>query len=114
MKNYIIIAAAVSLALISCKKAEKRTEITENPDGSVTATTVETEKSMSLDSARINETVEKAKERLNSAGEKIDDAADKAGHELKKAGEEVKDAAAKGAEKVEKGAEKVKDDLQNK
>ena len=50
------------------------------------------------------ETVEKAKERLNSAGEKIDDAADKAGHELRKAGEEVKDAAAKGAEKVEKGA----------
>ena len=114
MKNYMIIAAAVSLALISCKKAEKRTEITENPDGSVTATTVETEKSTSLDSARINETVEKAKERLNSAGEKIDDAADKAGHELRKAGEEVKDAAAKGAEKVEKGAEKVKKDLEKK
>ncbi len=110
----MIIAATVSLLLISCKKAEKRTEITENPDGSVTTTTIETEKSTSLDSARINETMEEAKERLNSAGEKIDNAADKAGHELRKAGEEVKDAAAKGAEKVEKGAEKVKDDLQKK
>ncbi|MCQ4035879.1 hypothetical protein [Kaistella montana] len=114
MKNYIIIAAAVSLSLMSCKKAEKKTETVENPDGSVTTTTIETEKTTSLDSARINETVEEAKERLNSAGEKIDDATDKAGHELKKAGEDLKDVAAKGAEKVEKGAEKVKEDLKEK
>ena len=111
MKNYMIIAAAVSLTLLSCKKAEKRTETSENPDGSVTTTTIETEKSSSLDSARINETLEETKEKLNTAGEKLDDAADKAGHELKKAGEEVKDAAAKGAEKIEEGAGKVKEDL---
>ena len=111
MKNYILTAAALSLLLISCKQSESKVETTENPDGSVVTTTIETEKSTALDSATINATVDKAKEKLNVAGEKIDEVADRAGTELKKAGEDVKDVAAKGAEKVEKGAENVKEDL---
>lgn len=106
-------AGIVFLTLLSCKKSETKIETTENPDGSVTTTTIETEKSSGLDSAKINNTVDKAKDKLNTAGEKIDDAADKAGKKLKEAGKDVKDAAAKGAEKVEKGAEKVKEDLKN-
>jgi hypothetical protein len=101
----------VFLTLLSCKKSETKIETTENPDGSVTTTTIETDESSGLDSAKINNTVDKAKDKLNTAGEKIDDAADKAGEKLKEAGEDVKDVAAKGAEKVEKGAEKVKEDL---
>lgn len=100
MKKYFLIAGAVALTVLSCKQSETKTETTENPDGSVTITTVETDKSTALDSATINATVDKAKEKLNVAGET-----------LQKAGEDVKDAASKGAEKVEKGAEKVKEDL---
>ena len=111
MKKYFLTAAVFSLMLMSCKQSETKVETTENPDGSVVTTTIETEKSTVLDSATINATVDKAKEKLNVAGEKIDEVADRAGTELKKAGEDVKDAAAKGAEKVEKGAENVKEDL---
>ncbi|MCP2037199.1 hypothetical protein [Chryseobacterium sp. HSC-36S06] len=111
MNKYFLMAAAISVSAISCKQSETKIETTENPDGTVTTTTLETEKSTAFDSAKINATVDKAKEKLNVAGEKIDEVADRAGTELKKAGEDVKDAAAKGAEKVEKGAENVKEDL---
>ena len=111
MKKYFLTAAVFSLLLMSCKQSETKVETTENPDGSVTTTTIEKEETTALDSATINATVGKAKEKLNAAGEKIDEAAEHAGAHLKKAGEDVKDAAAKGAEKVEDGAEKVKEDL---
>lgn len=111
MKKYLLVAGAVSLSVFSCTQSETKTETTENPDGTMTVTTVETEKSTALDSAVINSTVDQAKEKLNVAGEKIDKAAEKAGDELQKAGENVKDAASKGAEKVEQGAEKVQEDL---
>lgn len=114
MKKIIAIATVISLGLMSCKQSETKIETTENPDGSTTTTTIETEQSTGLDSAKINATVDKAKEKLNTAGEKIDAAAEKAGDKLEKAGQDVKDAAATGAEKVEKGAEKVKEDLKKK
>ena len=112
--NKFLIAGIVSLSLTACKKSETKVETTENPDGTVTTTTIETEKTTALDSATVNATVEHAREKLNKAGEKIDEVADKAGDELQKAGSDVKDAAVKGAEKVESGAEKVKEDLKKK
>lgn len=114
MKKYFLSAMVISLSLASCKQSETKVETSENPDGTVTTTTVETQKSAGFDSAKINATVDKAKEKLEVAGDKIDAAADKAGDKLKKAGENVKEVAAKGAEKVEKGAEKAKEDLQKK
>ena len=100
MKNTILSTLALSLILCSCKQSETKVETAENPDGTVTTTTIETNKTTSFDSTKVNATLDKAKEKLNDAGEKIDAAAGKAGVELKKAGEDVKDAAAKGAEKV--------------
>ncbi|HOB24613.1 MAG TPA: hypothetical protein PKV58_10485 [Kaistella sp.] len=114
MKNYLLAAGFLTLILTACKQSETKVLTSENPDGSVTTTTVETEKTTGVDSAKINATVDKAKEKLNTAGEKIDEAADKAGEHLEKAGEDLKEAASKGAEKVEKGAEKVKEDLKKK
>jgi len=114
MKKYVLSSAAAALLFIGCKQSETKTETSENPDGSITTTTVETNKSTGLDSAKIQSAVDKAKEKLNVAGEKIDAAADKAGEGLKKAGEDVKDAAARGAEKVEKSAKKAKEDLKKK
>lgn len=114
MKKYILATALISVGLMSCKKSETKVLTTENPDGSVTTTTVQTEHTTALDSAKINNTVDQAKEKLNQAGEKLDAAANKAGEKLDKAGEDIKDASAKGAEKVEKGAEKVKEDLKKK
>lgn len=114
MKKYLFSAVVISLFLSSCKQSETKVETAENPDGTVTTTTIETNKSTGLDSAKINNTIDKAKEKLNAAGEKIDAAADKAGDKLNKAGDDLKDAAAKGAEKVEKSAEKAKEDLKKK
>ena len=114
MKKYYLSAIALSLFLSSCKQSETKVETAENPDGTVTTTTIETNKSTGLDSAKINSTLDKTKEKLNQAGEKIDKAADKAGDKLEKAGEDLKAAAAKGAEKVEKSAEKAKEDLKKK
>ncbi|UJF30811.1 hypothetical protein L0B70_05370 [Kaistella sp. 97-N-M2] len=114
MKASFFTTAILALFFTSCKQTETKIETSENPDGSVTTTTVETQKSTAFDSVKINSTVDKAKEKLNKAGEKIDAAANKAGDELKKAGEDLKDATAKGAEKVEQGAEKAKEDLRKK
>jgi hypothetical protein len=114
MKKYLFSAVIISLFLCSCKQSETKVETAENPDGTVTTTTIETNKSTGLDSAKINSTIDKAKEKLNAAGEKIDEAADKAGDKLDKAGDDLKNAAAKGAEKVEKSAEKAKEDLKKK
>ena len=114
MKKYFLTATILSLFLLSCKQTETKVETAENPDGTVTTTTIETNKSTGLDSVKVNNTIEKAKEKLNAAGEKIDSAAHKAGEKLDKAGENLKDAAARGAEKVEKGAEKAKEDLKKK
>lgn len=114
MKKYFLIATVISIGLMSCKKSEVKVETVENPDGSVTTTTVEQERSTTLDSVEINAKVDQAKDKLDEAGNKINAAADDAGRTLKKAGEDVKDAAAKGAEKVENGAEKIKEDLKKK
>lgn len=114
MKKYFLTASIAGLFLSSCTQSETKTETAENPDGTLTTTTIETEKNTNFDSAKINNAVDQTKEKLNDAGEKIDNAADKAGTELKRAGEKLKDAAAKGAEKVETGAEKVKEDLKKK
>lgn len=114
MKNYFLLTACLLMSLSACKQSETKILTSENPDGTVTTTTVETEKSTGLDSAKINATVDKAKEKLNVAGEKIDDAADRAGETLQEAGEDLKVAAQKGAQKVEEGAEKVQNDLKKK
>ena len=114
MKKSILSAIVFSLFLYSCKQSETKIETAENADGTVTTTTIETNKSTDFDSTKINKTVDEAKEKLNTAGEKIDDAADKAGAHLKKVGEDLKDAAADGAEKVERNAEKAKEDLRKK
>lgn len=114
MKTFFLTAGLIALSVIACKKSETKIQTTENPDGSVTTTTIETEKTTMVDTAKINATVDQAKEKLNEAGKKIDEATEKTGEKLKKAGEDVKDAAAKGAEKVEKSAEKVKEDLKKK
>ena len=114
MKKYFLTATVISLFLFSCKQSETKVETAENPDGTVTTTTVETNKTTGLDSTKVNATIDKTKENLDAAGKKIDAAADKAGEQLKKAGEDVKAAAAKGAEKVEQGAAKAKEDLQKK
>lgn len=114
MKKYFLIASAISLGLMSCKKSEVKIETVENPDGTVTTTRTEKEHSTTLDSVKINATVDQAKEKLNDAGEKIDEYATDGRTQFKKAGKELKDAAAKGAEKVEKGAEKIKEDLDKK
>jgi hypothetical protein len=114
MKQYFFGAAIISLTLLSCTKSEINVEKVENPDGTVTTTTVEKESSTTLDSVKINATVDNAKEKLDKAGNKIDEFATDGRTQLKKAGEDVKDAAAKEAEKVEKGAEKLKEDLRKK
>ena len=114
MKKYFLGAAVISLGLMSCKKSEVNVEKVENSDGTVTTTVTEKEHTTTLDSVRINETGNDAKQKLNDAGEKIDEFATDGRTQLKKAGEDVKDAAAKGAEKVEKGAEKIKEDLKKK
>ena len=114
MKKNIVTALLIAVLFISCKQTETKVETAENPDGTVTTTTIETEKYTNLDSAKVNATVDKAKEKLNVAGEKIDEASDKAGAKLKEAGEKMKDAAANGAEKIEDGAAKAKEDLQKK
>ena len=103
MKKYFLATAVISLGFISCKKSEVNFETVENADGTVTTTTTEKERSTTLDSVKINATLDNAKEQL-----------DEAGQTFKQAGEDLKDAAAKGAEKVEKGAEKVKEDLKKK
>ena len=107
MKQYFLGAAVISLGLMSCTKSEVNVQKVENPDGTVTTTTTEKERTTTLDSVRINATVEDAKEKLDAA-------AKDAGQTFKQAGEDVKDAAAKGAAKVEKGAEKLKEDLEKK
>ena len=107
MKKNIVSALVIALFFTSCKQTETKVETAENPDGTVTTTTIETQKSTNLDSAKVNATVDQAKEKLNLSGEKIDAAADKAG-------EKLKEAAAKGAEKIEDGAAKAKEDLQKK
>ena len=114
MKRYFLVAAVISLGLMSCTKSEVKVETTENPDGTVTTTKTEQQKSTYVDSAKVNATVDQAKQKLDQAGNKIDTAVEDAGHTLKRAGEDVKAAAAKGAEKVEKGAEKIKEDLKKK
>ena len=91
MKNYILIAAIITLTFVSCKKSETKVGTSENPSGTITTTTIETDKSAGFDSTKINATVDKAKEKLEVAGEKIDEAADKEGEKLKKAGEDVKE-----------------------
>ena len=70
MKNHLSMAGFLSLSLIACKQSEKNFLTSENPDGSVTTTTVENEITTGIDSAKINATVDKAKEKLNAAGEK--------------------------------------------
>lgn len=114
MKKYFLIATLISLGIMSCKKSEVKIETIENPDGTVTTTTTEKEHSTTLDSVKINATVDQAKEKLNDAGEKIEEYATDGRTQFKKAGKDVKDAAAKGAEKVEKGAEKIKEHLEKK
>lgn len=101
MKN-ISLALLGFLALMSCSQTETKTEIIENPDGTTSVKTIETEKVSALDSATIHTTVENAKEKLNEAGETLDEA-----------GRDLKVAAQKGAAKVERGAEKVQADLRN-
>ena len=110
MKQYLLGAAIISLTLLSCTKSEINVKKVENPDGTITTTTVEKESSTTLDSVKINATVDNAKEKLDKAGNKIDEFATDGRTQLKKAGEDVKDA----AEKVEKGAEKLKEDLKKK
>lgn len=114
MKPYFLGAAIISLTLLSCTKSEINVKKVENPDGTITTTTVEKESSTTLDSVKINATVDNATEKLDKAGNKIDAAAKDAGKTLKQAGEDVKYAAARGAEKVEKGAEKINEDLKKK
>ncbi len=114
MKNYLLFAAVISLGLASCTNSETNVETVENPDGTITTTTIEKKRSTSLDTTNINTTVDQAKERLDQAETTIDAVAKGASKTFEKAGEDVKDAATKGAEKVEKGAEKIKEDLKKK
>lgn len=114
MKHFILPAIAISLFLMSCKQTETKVETSENPDGTVTTTTIETNKSTGFDSTKINNTVDKTKEKLNVAGEKIDAAAEKAGDKLNEAGKDIKEAAKKGADKVQKSVDKANEDLQKK
>ena len=86
MKQYFLAAAVISLGLMSCKKSEVNVQKVENPDGTVTTTTTEKERTTSLDSVKINATVDDAKEKLDVAGNKIDAAAKDAGQTLKQAG----------------------------
>lgn len=101
MKKNIVAAMVISLFFTSCTQSETKIETSENPDGSVTTTTLETEKTVYPDSAKINATVDKAKAKLEVVGEKLDAAAEKTGEKLQEAGENVKDAANRGAKKVE-------------
>lgn len=118
MKNYILTAVMISVLTVSCTKSTTRTE---NPDGSVTTTTV-TEYSSGVDTSKIIKVKEDVKIKVDEAGNTIDEAAQKTKEGLNKAGkdiktgakeigEDVKNAAAKGAEKVEEGAKKLKEDL---
>jgi hypothetical protein len=54
MKNYLLAAGFLTLSLTACKQSETKVLTSENPDGSVTTTTVETEKTTGVDSAKIN------------------------------------------------------------
>lgn len=108
MKSLVLSLIATTFTLISCTQSEKKIETSENPDGSLTTTTIETEKSIHPDSAKINATLDKAKEKLEVAGEKIDAAAEKAGEKLEQAGKDVKEAADRGAKKVEVKVESVR------
>lgn len=107
MKKYFLGAAVISLSLISCKKSEMNVETVENSDGTVTTTTVEKERTTTLDSVQIDQRVDQATEKLNEV-------ADEAGKTFKQAGKDVKAAAVKGAEKVDQETEKIKADLKNK
>ena len=101
MKSFTFSLIALSFSVMSCTQSETKIETAENPDGSVTTTTVETEKSLYPDSAKINQTVDKAKAKLEVVGEKLDVAAEKTGEKLQEAGENVKDAANRGAKNIE-------------
>ena len=101
MKSITFSLIALSFIFTGCTQSETKIETSENPDGSVTTTTLETEKTLYPDSAKINATVDKAKAKLEVVGEKLDAAAEKTGEKLQEAGENVKDAANRGAKKVE-------------
>lgn len=111
MKKQILAAIAVSLFIVSCTKSTSKTETTENPDGSVTTTTVTETTSGIIDTSKIDKARNDIKSGVDAAGNKIENTAEKVNQDLKKAGEDVKDAAAKGAQKVEEGARNLKEDL---
>ncbi|MEC5158706.1 hypothetical protein [Chryseobacterium sp. MP_3.2] len=108
MKSLILSIVALTFTAVSCTQSETKIETAENPDGSLTTTTIETEKSLYPDSAKINATVDKAKAKLEIVGEKLDVAAEKTGEKLQQAGENVKDAANRGADKVEVEVETIR------
>ena len=114
MKSITFSLIALSFTLIGCTQSEKKIETSENPDGSVTTSTLETQKTFYPDSAKINATVDKAKAKLEVVGEKLDAAAEKTGEKLQEAGENVKDAASKGADRIENSTQKTKVDIQKK
>ena len=107
MKKYFLATAMISLSMIGCKKSELNVETVENSDGTVTTTTVEKERTTTLDSVQIDA-------RVDQATEKFNEVADEAGKTFKQAGEDVKAAAVKGAEKVDQETEKIKADLKKK
>jgi len=121
MKKNILSGLMIATVIISCTKSTSKTEQVENADGTVTVKTT-TETGVGVDTAKINQTKEKAEAKLDETGRKIDNAAeeaknkidataDKAKEDLHQAGQDVKNAAAKGASKVEEGARKLKEDL---
>jgi len=82
MKKYGIMVA-IGFIMASCSQTETKTETIENPDGTTSVKTIETEKTSALDSATIQNTVNTAKEKLNVAGEKLDEAADNVREDLR-------------------------------
>jgi len=122
MKKQILAATAILAFFISCTKSTTKTEKMENPDGSITTTTVTETKSGLVDSSKVDNAKQDVKNTLDKTGEKIDETAKKTKEELnqvgnnikegaKETGKDVKNAASKGAEKIEEGAKKLKEDL---
>ena len=133
MKKQILAAFAVSAFFVSCTQSTTKTEKVENPDGSVTTTTVTESHTGIMDSTKIDkaksnlentvdktgekidQTAQKTKQNLNEAGKDIKTEANKIGKDIKSGaqavGKDVKNAAATGAQKIEEGAKKLKEDL---
>lgn len=99
-------AAALAVVLMTaCTQTEKKTEIAENPDGSMSTITVETSRTTGLDTASVKSAVARAKEKLHVAAERLDTLAVQADEGLQRAGKKLKTSVQQGSENLKNKSE---------